>query len=93
MTLVDRLGAVGVSVGKSDGSRTGSGRLGITTGLLGGVTNVGDAGELGFIVSPALGDEGGVIEPGFIMSPVLDVGDVGVNKLGFIVSPASGIVG
>ena len=58
MTLVDLLGSIGVS-GNATGSGDGllaSGILCDRTGLLGGVKNVGEAGEFG--VSPSCGAGG-----------------------------------
>ena len=90
LTLVDLLGNVGVS-GNVVCSPTESGKVDVIAGLLGGVTKVGDSGErgfimspvlcdeveLGFIMSPAVGDDD-IIEPGFIVSPALIGGLVGV---------------
>ena len=48
LTLVDLLGRVGVS-GKDGWTFTGSGKLGVIIGLLGGVMNDGELGEAGVL--------------------------------------------
>ena len=83
MTLVDLLGSIGVS-GNATGSDDGllaSGILCDRTGLLGGVKNVGEAGEFG--VSSSCGAGGiGELRAGSTKCCNLSLGWTGVGLIG-----------